>query len=153
MEFTKIRELVADFENSDLRELKLDDGDFHLYLSKNKSSQGPNQLVVPVTQPAEKTSTVPTEPADTAIANDEPATEVKTVDSPLVGTVYLQEKPGAAPFVKVGDHVSVGQTICIVEAMKMLTEIKSDLEGTVRAINVENEELVEVGQPLISVGD
>ena len=73
------------------------------------------------------------------------------VKAPIVGIVYLQAKPGQPAFVKVGDHVEKGQTVCIIEAMKMMTEIKSTLTGTVTAINVENEDLVEVDQPLISV--
>lgn len=63
----------------------------------------------------------------------------------------MQAKPGQPAFVKIGDHVNKGDTICIIEAMKMMTEVKSDLTGTVTGVKVENEDLVEVGQPLITV--
>ena len=63
----------------------------------------------------------------------------------------MQAKPDQPAFVKIGDHVNKGDTICIIEAMKMMTEVKSDLTGTVTGVKVENEDLVEVGQPLITV--
>jgi acetyl-CoA carboxylase biotin carboxyl carrier protein len=73
------------------------------------------------------------------------------VKAPLVGTVYLQPKPGAPAFVKVGDRVEEGDVVCVIEAMKMMTEIKSDHAGIVSAINVKDGELVEVEQPLITL--
>ncbi len=78
-------------------------------------------------------------------------TKVKPVKAPIVGVVYLQAKPGQPAFINVGDHVKKGDTICVIEAMKMMTEVKSTLTGTVSEIKVENEDLVEVGQPLITV--
>ena len=71
--------------------------------------------------------------------------------APLVGTVYLQPEPGAPAFVKVGDRVEEGDVVCVIEAMKMMTEIKSDHAGIVSAINVKDGELVEVEQPLITL--
>lgn len=71
--------------------------------------------------------------------------------APLVGTVYLQPKPGAPAFVKVGDLVEEGDVVCVIEAMKMMTEIKYDHAGIVKRINVKDGELVEVEQPLITL--
>ena len=130
MDLEKIQALMNQFEDSDLRELKIDDGDFHFYLSKNKNKV--TQTVQPVVQ----------ENIDT---------KVKPVKAPIVGVVYLQAKPGQPAFINVGDHVKKGDTICVIEAMKMMTEVKSTLTGTVSEIKVENEDLVEVGQPLITV--
>ena len=135
MKFAEIQELMKQFEQSDTRELKIDDGDFHLYLSKNKAQKE---------KPAQAG-----EKGGKAEPQAEPG--VKTIASPLVGTVYLQAKPGADPYVGVGDRVKKGQTVCVIEAMKMMTEIKSDYSGVITAINVGNGELVEVTQPLFTL--
>lgn len=144
MELTDIQEIMKQFENSDIRELNIDDGDFHLYLSKNRLNQN--------LQSAEKEVTDTTEEKPVQVEETKQTVENTTpVKAPLVGVVYLQAKPGQAPFVKVGDYVEKGDTICIIEAMKMMTEVKSDISGTVTKIEVDNEDLVEVDQPLISV--
>lgn len=135
MKFAEIQELMKQFEQSDTRELKIDDGDFHLYLSKNKAQKE---------KPAQAG-----EKGGQTVAQTDPG--LKTIDSPLVGTVYLQAKPGADPYVGVGDRVKKGQTVCVIEAMKMMTEIKSDCAGVITAINVGNGELVEVTQPLFTL--
>lgn len=149
MDLQAISSLMDQFEDSDIRELKIDEDDFHLYLSKNKINkmQSKPAPVVKNKEPASKTlaKSEDTEVESTSDAKD------AAVKAPIVGIVYLQAKPGQPAFVKVGDHVEKGQTVCIIEAMKMMTEIKSTLTGTVTAINVENEDLVEVDQPLISV--
>lgn len=147
MEVTQIQTLMDQFEDSDIRELQLDDNKFHLYLSKNKS-KAPQKVVNDVaSQKEEKTSTEELNPAP-KISDEKVGTEVK---SPIVGVVYLQAKPGQPAYVKVGDHVEKGDTICIIEAMKMMTEVKSKVSGKVKEIKVENEDLVEVDQPLIVV--
>lgn len=143
MELEKIQALITQFEDSDLRELKIDDGDFHFYLNKNKNR--PPQVspkIVSTNKVSKKAETIVEKASETS---------AKAVKAPLVGIVYLQAKPGKTAFVKVGDHVKKGDTICVIEAMKMMTEVKSDLTGTVKEIKVENEDLVEVGQPLIMV--
>ncbi|MGM9895428.1 MAG: acetyl-CoA carboxylase biotin carboxyl carrier protein [Lactobacillus amylovorus] len=144
MDLEKIQALMNQFEDSDLRELKIDDGDFHFYLSKNKNKIS-QQPIVKSTNPIEKTEQAKAFTPKFATQN------AKVVKAPIVGIVYLQAKPGQPAFVKIGDHVNKGDTICIIEAMKMMTEVKSDLTGTVTGVKVENEDLVEVGQPLITV--
>lgn len=138
MERADVEQLMRAFEASTSREFKLDDGDFHLYLSKNEGAAAP----APV--PASPT------PAGTATAaaSDQAG---KHVTAPLVGTVYLQPRPGEPAYVQVGDSIQVGDTVAVIEAMKIMTTIKSDVSGTVTAIQVDDGELVEVGQPLISV--
>ena len=138
MDLEKIQALMNQFEDSDLRELKIDDGDFHFYLSKNKNK---------VTQTVQPTVQETAQP----VVQENIDTKVKPVKAPIVGVVYLQAKPGQPAFINVGDHVKKGDTICVIEAMKMMTEVKSTLTGTVSEIKVENEDLVEVGQPLITV--
>jgi acetyl-CoA carboxylase biotin carboxyl carrier protein len=88
-------------------------------------------------------------PAPEAAKPEEPAGH--TLKSPMVGTFYRAPSPGAPVFVEVGQSVSKGQTLCIIEAMKLLNEIESDVSGTVKAILVENGQPVEYGQPLILI--
>ncbi len=145
MELKDLEKLMKVFEESDSREFQLDDGDFHLYLSKNKHH-------APVKTPASAAPAVTPSPVvkseATQVAKKVPGI---TVTAPLVGTVYLQPKPGAPAFVRVGDRVEEGDVVCVIEAMKMMTEIKSDHAGVVSAINVKDGELVEVEQPLITI--
>ena len=98
----------------------------------------------------------PQAPAALPAAAPEPAAppveEAHTVKSPMVGTFYRAASPGAAPFVEVGDSVNQGDTLCIVEAMKLMNEIEADASGTVKAILVENGQPVEFGQPLFLIG-
>ena len=82
----------------------------------------------------------------------EPAPQGTTVTSPMVGTFYRAPNPGAEPFVKVGDHVEAGQTLGIIEAMKLLNEIEAETSGTIKEICVENAQPVEFGQPLFIIG-
>jgi acetyl-CoA carboxylase biotin carboxyl carrier protein len=78
--------------------------------------------------------------------------EGQVIKSPMVGTFYRAASPGAKPFVEVGDSVKKGQPICIIEAMKLMNEIESDLDGVVKAVLVENGQPVEYGEPLIVIG-
>lgn len=129
---------MADFNQSSMRELKINDGDFHLYLSKNQTSSAP----------AAKTP-APT-PVTVEDSKEKPVAD-QQIKAPLVGTVYLQAKPKQPPYVHVGSHVHVGDVVCVIEAMKMMTEVKAKVAGVVKAVNVENGELVEVDQPLITL--
>lgn len=85
------------------------------------------------------------------VKEEAPVQKQETIDSPMVGVVYLSKDPAAAPFVKVGDRVSVGQTVCLIEAMKTFNPIKSTKAGTISSILVETGAPVEYGQPLFSV--
>lgn len=138
MDLDEIRQLMRDFEQMTVRELEIDNGDFHLRLSKNKSSQ--------ISSPIESENH-PTDPALVAKA------ETQTVTAPLVGVVYLRPQPDQPPYVQVGDQVEEGTTVCVIEAMKMVTEIKSQHAGQVAAIAVQDGELVEFGQPLMEVAE
>lgn len=128
MELTAVQKLMEQFEDSTARELELTDGDFHLRLSKNRAA---------------KASSAPAAPQAAEVA--------QTIKAPLVGTVYLQPKPGAKPYLQVGQQVNAGDVVCVIEAMKMMTEVKSQVAGTVKAVLVEDEQLVEVDQPLFTV--
>lgn len=143
MELSDVSQIMNQFEKSSTRELKIDQGDFHLYLSKNKDNAQ--------TQSAASASTPTVAETDTKSTAGATNNNEQTITAPLVGTVYLQPKPDAKPYVSVGDHVKAGDTVCVVEAMKMMTEIKSKYSGTITAVKVNNQELVEVSQPLFTV--
>lgn len=144
MDLDKMQAIMDKFEDSDIRELKIDENDFHLYLSKNKT----NQAALPTTAK----NVAPKEaPTSKKAAEPKPEAKLSAVTAPLVGVVYLQAKPGQPAYVKPGDHIKKGDTVCIIEAMKMMTEVKSKISGTVAEVKVENEDLVEVGQPLVMV--
>ena len=144
MELTAVQKLMEQFEDSTARELELTDGDFHLRLSKNRAAKASPAPVEATPSPA------PAVPAPTSAASK--AAEVaQTIKAPLVGTVYLQPKPGAKPYLQVGQQVNAGDVVCVIEAMKMMTEVKSQVAGTVKAVLVEDEQLVEVDQPLFTV--
>ena len=144
MELTAVQKLMEQFEDSTARELELTDGDFHLRLSKNRAAKASPAPVEATLSPA------PAAPAPTSAAQQ--AAEVaQTIKAPLVGTVYLQPKPDAKPYLQVGQQVNAGDVVCVIEAMKMMTEVKSQVAGTVKAVLVEDEQLVEVDQPLFTV--
>ncbi|CAK1237878.1 Biotin carboxyl carrier protein (AccB) [Fructobacillus cardui] len=137
----EIRELMADLEKSTLRDVYIQDGEFSLHLSKNEQVQGGN-TPAPV---------APSAPAAQPVVNQAPAAAGKEIKAPMVGTVYLQPKPGEPNFKNVGDHVEKGETVAIIEAMKLMTEIKSDVSGTIAEVLVDNEEVVDFDKPLYRV--
>lgn len=143
MDLDKIQRIMDQFEDSSIRELKIDEGDFHLYLNKNKLNKNTNAAPLPGKKEVEKTPEVKEESVEDS--------SLTPVVAPLVGVVYLQAKPGQPAYVKSGDHIQKGDTVCIIEAMKMMTEVKSEISGTVVEVKVENEDLVEVDQPLVMV--
>ena len=140
MDVDNVQKVMTEFEKSSVRELKIEDGSFHLYLSKNDR---------PASQePVTNTPEVADQPVKHSSKNEPRGAQIK---APLVGTVYLQSKPDQPPYVKVGSHVNKGYVVCVIEAMKMMTEVKSEVAGTVSVINVDNGELVEYQQPLFEI--
>ncbi|AFS40931.1 MAG: acetyl-CoA carboxylase biotin carboxyl carrier protein [Leuconostoc gelidum] len=141
----EIRSLMTDLENSSLREFKINDGDFSLHLSKNDQATIVNTPAAPVQTQVQEPSTI-SEIEEHPLAK--PVKVGTEIVAPMVGTVYLQPKPDAPMFKAVGDKVSVGETVAVIEAMKLMTEIHSDVAGTVSEILVENEEVVDYNKPL-----
>ncbi|MCK8606109.1 acetyl-CoA carboxylase biotin carboxyl carrier protein [Leuconostoc citreum] len=145
----EIRSLIADLENSSLREFQVSDGDFNLHLSKNENVAPVSSVAAPAPVAAAPVAAVAEQAATQPVAAHEQA-GTKIV-APMVGTVYLQPKPDAPMFKKVGDKVAVGETVAIIEAMKLMTEIHSEVSGTISDILVENEEVVDYNKPLYVV--
>jgi acetyl-CoA carboxylase biotin carboxyl carrier protein len=160
-----IRELLAVVGNTDITELTIESGDQRITVKKSNSgtSYGQNAgaetptnasplAAKPAAQPtmsfepkAEAKKEEPAPSADTALANGVPIT------SPMVGTFYSSPSPTAAPFVNVGDRVSIGQTVCIIEAMKLMNDMPSEVAGKIIKVLVDNGTTVEYGQPLFMV--
>ena len=154
MEFEKMIELIRAVSDSNLTEFHLKDGEWQLDLATNKVQETKTVVVkesempAKLMEPVSAQETVSLEPAAEKTQEQPSGNEVK---SPLVGTFYSASSPDAEPFVKVGDTVKKGQTLAIVEAMKLMNEIESDYDGKIAEICVENGQAVEYGQPLFRI--
>jgi len=153
MDLRKLKTLIDLVAESGISELEVTEGDGKVRIVKQ-----PPQVFAPVAMP-QLQALPPAAPAAAAgAAPAAAATEAPqlpaghVVTSPMVGTFYRAPSPGAAPFVNVGDTVKEGQTVCIIEAMKLLNEIECDKAGVIKEILVENGQAVEYGQPLFVIG-
>ncbi len=154
MDVRKIKKLIELIESSDIAELEIVEGEESVKISRNHTQ--PIYAAAPPPMAA-----APAAPAAAPTGNglnfQDPGKEEsnlptgETMNSPMVGTFYGAASPTSDDFVKVGDSVKVGDTLCIIEAMKMLNQIESEKSGVVKAILVENETPVEFGQPLFVI--
>lgn len=147
MDLRKIKTLIELVENSGIAELEIKEGEEFVRISRSSSAvqhmyAAPQQHAAPLAAAA-PAATAPAAPA---------APEGHVVKSPMVGSFYRSPSPGAKAFVDIGQTVSVGETLCIIEAMKLLNEIESDHSGVIKAILVESGQAVEFGQPLFIIG-
>jgi acetyl-CoA carboxylase biotin carboxyl carrier protein len=154
MDLRKLKTLIDLVAESDIAELEVTEGESKVRIVKS-SAIPQNQMVMVPPQGVQQFSTpamaAPAAPAASApAAPAEPTGHV--VKSPMVGTFYRSSAPGAPAFVEVGANVKEGDTLCIIEAMKLLNEIDADLSGTITKILVENGQPVEFGQPLFVIG-
>lgn len=153
MNFTEVKELFSLFEASSLRELsiKMDNVDF--YMNKNQQAVQTVGQTSTEKQPIVSQENVRTDhlEAEPSVAKPDVEPVGKIVTSPIVGVVYLSKSPGEKSFKEMGDTVNTGETLCIIEAMKLMNEITSDTDGKVVEILVENEQIVEYGQPLFRI--
>ncbi len=152
MDLRKLKTLIDLVAESDIAELEVTEGESKVRIVKSSAvGQGqmmmmPQQGVQQFAAPAPAAAPVAAEPVVAA----EPTGHV--VKSPMVGTFYRSSAPGAAAFVEVGANIKEGDTLCIIEAMKLLNEIDADVSGVVTKILVENGQPVEFGQPLFVIG-
>ena len=146
MDIRKVKKLIEMLEDSNLEEIEIQEGEESVRLVKGNSHNQNLQtqtISIPQNNPIQ-------EPPSEETA-EEVIEETNSIDSPMVGTFYASASPGAKPFISVGDIVSEGDVVCIVEAMKMMNEIKSEFSGKVLSVNVENSEPVEYGQSLFEI--
>lgn len=153
MDLRKLKTLIDLVADSDIAELEVTEGESKVRIVK--SSAASNQVVMmqqpaaaPVAAPLAAPAAAPAAPP-VALAPAEPTGHV--VKSPMVGTFYRSSAPGSRPFVEIGSTVKVGDTVCIIEAMKLLNEIDADAAGVITQILVENGQPVEFGQPLFII--
>ena len=179
MNINEVTQLLAQFDQSTLTEFELKEGSFELYMSKNTGDQRSVQIKeLPTTLEGASASrsfdtpfpgmvTPPTPesvqhaagadeatgkaPSPAAVEDVSNGSEAEEITSPLVGIVYLQPAPEKPSFKAVGDPVKKGEVVCIIEAMKLMNEIVSTVDGTVTEILIGNEDVVEFGQPLFKV--
>lgn len=145
MDLRKLKTLIDLVAESDISELEVTEGEGKVRIVKS-SPVPPQQMVM--MQPHAMQQSMPAPVATTPTAAPAAVVEGQVVKSPMVGTFYRSASPGSAPFVEIGQSVTSGNTLCIIEAMKLLNEIESDFSGVVKQILVENGQPVEFGQPL-----
>jgi len=151
MDIRKVKKLIELLEESGIAEIEINEGEESVRISRYGSSAtaaAPVQYAaapMPTPEPVAEAA-----PAATASSSDATPSG-HSVNSPMVGTYYSAASPGAKNFINVGDSVAEGDTICIIEAMKILNQIEADKSGTVKAILVENGQPVEFGQPLVII--
>ena len=149
MEFENLIKLIQTMSDSELTGLKYEENGVKIQLSKEKEQV---QTVVSMSDmhvPVQAVPTLPDQAETEEISSG--SRQGNVVESPLVGTFYTSPSEDSAPFVSVGDKVKKGQTLAIVEAMKLMNEIESDFDGTVAEILAENTQAVEYGQPLFRI--
>ena len=150
MDIRKVKKLIELLEESGVAEIEIKEGEESVRISRGVSSANQNHIVMPpVAAPAAPVMPITAETPISEVDND--VISGHSVDSPMVGTFYEAPAPGQAPFVEVGQSVNVGDTLCIIEAMKMLNQIEADKAGVIKAILVDNAQPVEFGQTLFII--
>ena len=153
MDIRKIKKLIELLEDSDVAEIEIVEGEESVRIARGtvaNNAVAPQPLAYPVQATDIRATPDTTAPLASSDVDDllPPGT---IVESPMVGTFYRSPSPGAKPFVDIGQKVSKGDTLCIIEAMKIMNQIVSETSGTVRAIVIEEGQPVEYGEPLIVI--
>ncbi len=141
MDLRKIKKLIEMLQESDLNEIEVKEGEESVRINRKKGDvEIPQQIVAPQLQSKETVENV-----------DEPEENLSFIQSPMVGTFYRSPAPGKPPFVEIGQKVKKGDTVCIIEAMKMMNQVKSEFDGKIVDIKVENGQPVEFNESLVSI--
>ncbi len=153
MDIRKVKKLIELLDESGIAEIEISEGDDSVRISRYAQGAAPAVMPAPVAAPVPAPIAAPAPSAESVAtpAAVESADEGTTITAPMVGTYYASSSPGAAPFVQVGDKVSVGDTLCIIEAMKMMNQIEAEVEGTIKSIRVQNGDPVEYGEVLFVI--
>ena len=146
MDIRKVKKLIELLEESDIAEIEIHEGEESVRINRYSSQLAP---AAPAFQAAAAPAAAPEAAPAPAAEPEEPSGHV--VKAPMVGTFYASSTPGGKAFVDRGDRVSEGDTLCIIEAMKILNQIEADCSGTIKSVLVENGQPVEFGQPLFIV--
>ena len=141
MDLRKIKKLIEMLQESDLNEIEVKEGEESVRINRKKGDvEIPQQIVAAQVQSKEIVENI-----------DEPEENLSFIQSPMVGTFYRSPAPGKPPFVEIGQRVKKGDTICIIEAMKMMNQVKSEFDGKIVDIKVENGQPVEFNESLVSI--
>jgi acetyl-CoA carboxylase biotin carboxyl carrier protein len=150
MDIRKVKKLIELLDESGIAEIEITEGEDSVRISRYAANvAAPMAMPAPAPVAAATPSAAPPDAAPLPAA--EPEEEGHAVTAPMVGTFYSSSSPGSPPFVQVGDKVNEGDTLCIVEAMKMMNQIEAEISGTVKSIRVQNGEPVEYGQILFMI--
>ncbi|HSF20655.1 MAG TPA: acetyl-CoA carboxylase biotin carboxyl carrier protein [Burkholderiales bacterium] len=152
MDLRKVKTLIDLVQQSGIAELEITEGEEKVRISRGVTGGPQAATVTHVVAPPPAGPAPAGAPAAPAEGEAAAAPEGHVIRSPMVGTFYRSSAPGAKAFVEVGQTVKTGETLCIIEAMKLLNEIEADQDGTVKAILVENGQPVEYGEPLFILG-
>lgn len=151
MDIRKVKKLIELLDESGIAEIEITEGEESVRISRYAASvAAPPQPVMPAPAALAATPAAPA-PAAPVVAAAEPEEDGHAVTAPMVGTFYSSSSPGSPPFVQVGDRVNEGDTLCIVEAMKMMNQIEAEVSGTIKSIRVQNGDPVEYGQILFMI--
>ncbi len=146
MDLRKIKKLIEMLQESDLNEIEVREGEESVRINREKEVQHM------VHQSSEMQTPQPVSKSQPPVVEDKVLSDnLKSIKSPMVGTFYRKPAPDKSPFVEVGQKISVGDTVCIVEAMKMMNQVKSEHEGVITEIHIQDGQPVEFDQILISV--
>ena len=154
MDIRKVKKLIELLDESGIAEIEITEGEESVRISRYGPGAPAAQAAptpIAVAAPAPLAAVAPAAEVSAPAQVAEPEEEGFLVAAPMVGTFYGSSSPGAAPYVQVGDRVNEGDTLCIIEAMKMMNQIDADVSGVVKSIRVQNGEPVEYGQTLIII--
>jgi len=154
MDIRKVKKLIELLDESGIAEIEITEGEESVRISRYPSGAMVTQVpapyaAAPAAPQAPAAAAAPAQAAESAPAAAEE--DGFLITAPMVGTFYASSSPGAAPYVQVGDRVSEGDTLCIIEAMKMMNQIEADVSGVVKSIRIQNGEPVEFGQVLFVI--
>jgi acetyl-CoA carboxylase biotin carboxyl carrier protein len=154
MDLRKLKTLIDLVAESGIAEIEVTEGEDKVRIVKHAQPPAPAPAMPAMAAPAVVAAPAPAATGAAAPATAPAAEEIKgnVVKSPMVGTFYRSASPGAKPFVEIGQAVKTGDTLCIIEAMKLLNEIEAEVAGTIKEVLVENGAAVEYGQPLFVIG-
>lgn len=152
MDIRKVKKLIELLEESGIAEIEIKEGEEAVRISRHSSAPAPVSYAAPAIAPAPAAPVAASAPDAASADNKNTLPSGNTVKSPMVGTFYSSPSPTAPAFVKVGDQVTQGDTLCIIEAMKIMNQIEADVSGEVKAVLCSDGEPCEYDQPLFVIG-
>lgn len=154
MDLRKLKKLIDLVEESGIAEIEVTEGEEKVRITRTQANAQPAMFAPPpmaFAAPAAQPAAAPAVQSAAAPATEQPQVSGHTMTSPMVGTFYRKPSPASPAFVEVGQKVNAGDTVCIIEAMKLMNEIEADVSGTIKAILVNDGEPVEYGAPLFVI--